>query len=155
MKKKWWTSWWFQTNPPKTNVEPENIQILEKDGKGETSTKQLLFWGSMCLLSRVSFLFSPPTFGEMIQFHEDGFYKWVESQPPTIVKILLEIRMRILASLFFKGPSTKVFKNSEKEDKKDTINWTWNKGEDFEMKMDVSHGNIYVALKWGQKSSKV
>ena len=91
----------FKYIPPKTNMEPENIQILEKDGQGETSTKQLFFGGSMCQLSRVSFLFSPPKFGEIFQFHEDGFYKWVESQPPTIAKILLEIRMRFFGPTFF------------------------------------------------------
>lgn len=41
----------------------------------------------------------------------------------------------------------KVFKNSKEEDKKDTINWTWNKGEDFNIKMDVSNGNIYVEMR--------
>jgi len=40
----------------------------EKDGKGETSTKQLFFC-VLCQLSRVSSLFSPPKNGEMIQFH--------------------------------------------------------------------------------------
>lgn len=45
----------FKYIPPKTHMEPENIQILEKDGKGETSTKQLFFW-ILCQLSRVLFL---------------------------------------------------------------------------------------------------
>ena len=92
------------------------------------------------------FYFHLQKFGAIFQFH-DVFYKWVESQPPIIVEILLEIRMRFLAPLFFKGPSTKVFKNSKEENKKDTINWTWNKGEDFRIKMDVSHGNIYVEMR--------
>ena len=129
-------------------MEPENIQILGKGWKRRDIHKTTgFFWVLYVNFPGCLFLFSPPKFGEMIQFHKDVGYKWVESQPPTIVKILLEIRMRILASLFFKGPSTKVFKNSEKEDKKDTINWTWNKGEDFKIKMDVYHGNIYLEMR--------
>lgn len=111
------------TSLRKTNMEPENIQILEKDGKGETSTKQLFFW--------VLYV----KFGEMIQFHgcllQMGWIATTNySEDPAGDPYEI-----FWPHFFSKVHRLRSSKNSEKEDKKDTINWTWNKREDFKIKI--------------------
>ena len=92
----------------------------EKDGKGETSTKQLFFC-VLCQLSRVSSLFSPPKMGKWSNFTV-VCYKWVESQPPIIVKILLEIRMRFFGPLFSKVHRLRSSKTPKRRTRR--IPWT-------------------------------